>query len=103
MCSDRYILSFEKKQESKARRRVETPIKTIGVRDEQSQQPYGGPPTMTKLFYILTILGAFLGAAVLIIGLIGANGAPQQAAAGAVACAFAVIPYVIARAFQELR
>jgi hypothetical protein len=44
---------------------------------------------------ILAIVGAVVGALVLILGLAGANGAPQEAAAGACGAAFAVIPYVI--------
>lgn len=58
-------------------------------------------------FSILLWVGVFLGAVVgtffLIDGLIGSDGAPQQAAAFAGAAAFAIVPYVTARAFDKIR
>lgn len=50
------------------------------------------------IFYVLTCLGAILGAATLLIFGLTASGAPQQAAAAAIAIAFAVLPYCFARA-----
>jgi len=57
---------------------------------------------MRKTLWIFTILGSMLGGLFLVGGLAGANGAPQQAAAAAVAVACAVLPYCLARAASEL-
>jgi hypothetical protein len=57
---------------------------------------------MNKIGSVLTILGSCIGALILIVGFLGANGAPQEAAAGAVGAAFAVVPYCFARALSEL-
>lgn len=57
---------------------------------------------MTTLLWILTCIGAILGALLLFSGLNDANGAPQEAAVAAVAIALAVIPYCLARAASEL-
>jgi predicted MFS family arabinose efflux permease len=54
------------------------------------------------LLWVGVLAGAALGACVLVLGLVSSAGAPQQAAAGAVAAALAVIPYVAARAFDEI-
>lgn len=48
----------------------------------------------------IVILGALIGAAILAGSFFVANGAPQEAAMAAMACAFAVIPYVIFRVRQ---
>ena len=56
---------------------------------------------MKKLLWCLSISGACLGALTLIVGVQNANGAPQEAAAGAVAAALAVIPYCLARSVSE--
>lgn len=56
-----------------------------------------------RLVWVLPILGTLGGAAVLALVLMGANGAPQEAAGAAIACAAAVIPYVLARAVDALR
>ena len=48
---------------------------------------------------ILVMIGAFIGALCLL-GSFFVGGAPQQAALAAMACAFAVIPYVGFRASQ---
>lgn len=53
-----------------------------------------------RLWWGLTILSSLLGGVILFFGVAMAEGAPQQAAAGAIACALAVIPYVIARALH---
>lgn len=47
------------------------------------------------------VLCALVGAFVTTAGVLGANGAPQQAAAAAVGIAWAVIPYCIVRLIQE--
>lgn len=58
---------------------------------------------MKKLLWILTMASSTFGAIVFMLGIVSANGAPQQAAAGAVGLAFAAIPYCLARAYSELR
>ena len=52
-------------------------------------------------FGFLTIVGAVLGGVVLVLGVFSASGAPQQAAAAAVAVALGVLPYVIFRVLQS--
>ncbi len=64
------------------------------------------PPPVKKrprLWWQLTQLGSIIGALLLIVGVSGANGAPQEAAAAAIAIACAVIPYCMARAVDERR
>jgi len=46
--------------------------------------------------------GAIMGGLDGFVGLAGAESAPQQAAAAAYAVALAVVPYVFARAFDEI-
>ena len=48
---------------------------------------------------IVAVIGAIVGAFCLLISF-AMSGAPQQAAMAGVACAFAIIPYVIFRVFQ---
>lgn len=55
---------------------------------------------MIKFSLGVTILMACLATVVLVMGLAGSQSAPQQAAAGAVAAALAVIPYVFTRCLQ---
>lgn len=50
--------------------------------------------------FVLSIIGAILGGLTLFFGGVFATGAPQQAAAAAMAVALPVIPYVLARAVQ---
>lgn len=52
-----------------------------------------------NFFNIVTRVFAVIGGLVLIVGTVGANGAPQEAAAG-IAIALAVLPYVIFRTLQ---
>lgn len=62
-------------------------------------------PTMSgaaKFFWAMAIVGAVFGALQLVMGEASATGAPQQAASAAMACATAVVPYVLARAVDEL-
>ena len=49
---------------------------------------------------IFVMIGAVLGLLVLLVGIVISKGAPQEAAMAAMACAFAVIPYVGWRASQ---
>ena len=56
-----------------------------------------------RLMWVLPILGAVAGAGMLALTLTSASGAPQEAAGAAIACAAAVIPYVLARAVDALR
>lgn len=55
---------------------------------------------MTLLLTVITALGALAGAAIFILGSIGATGAPQEAAAAAMGMAAALIPYVMLRCAQ---
>jgi hypothetical protein len=55
-----------------------------------------------KICYVFALLGAVLGTFDMANGLANATGAPQQAAAAAMGAAYAVIPYVFARAVDEL-
>lgn len=57
---------------------------------------------MVKFFWILAIISSIFGGILTIIGLSGDNSAVQEAAGGAIGAAFAIIPYVIARAISEL-
>lgn len=59
--------------------------------------------TMYKLVIFLLSLASLLGASVGFLFLLSvgaANGAPQEAAAGALAAAFAVVPYVALRTVE---
>jgi len=57
---------------------------------------------MHKLFWGVAMVGAFIGGCVLILSVLGANGAPQEAAGAAIAMALGVLPYVLARAVDEM-
>ena len=57
---------------------------------------------MKKVSWIITIIGSAIGLLTLIATLLGSNGAPQEAAGAAIAVAFAVIPYCLARALSEM-
>jgi hypothetical protein len=58
---------------------------------------------MAKVFWALAAIGATVGAAEFV-AIVTAReiSAPQQAAGAAMACAWAIIPYVIARAISEI-
>ena len=45
--------------------------------------------------YVITIIGTVLGLLVVIGGVAGANGAPQEAAAAAIGIAMGVLPYIL--------
>jgi hypothetical protein len=53
-----------------------------------------------KVLLVLAAIGSGLGGLYLVGGMLMAGSAPQEAAAAAFACAFAVVPYVFARAFE---
>ncbi|MDM7987255.1 MAG: hypothetical protein QUS13_07980 [Smithella sp.] len=53
------------------------------------------------ILWVITILGALMGFAQLMM-LESATGAPQQAAGAAMAVASAVVPYVFARAVEKI-
>ena len=52
---------------------------------------------------IVPLVGSILGVLVLVFGVLGAEGAPQEAAAAAIGVGLAAIPYVFARAISELQ
>ena len=56
---------------------------------------------LRKTFWTLSALSAVLGAIVMLVGVAGANGAPQEAAAAAIGIGLAVIPYCFNRALDE--
>lgn len=58
---------------------------------------------MKTFFWVVALLGALLAAGALVLTVLIASGAPQQAAGAAIACALAVIPYVLARAVESIK
>jgi len=57
---------------------------------------------MHSVFWALAGLGSLVGGVMFFFALLTSNGAPQQAAGAALALGFAVLPYVFARAFDEM-
>jgi hypothetical protein len=55
-----------------------------------------------KAMFIVTIIAAVISGLVLLLGISSANGAPQEAAAAAIAAAFTIIPYCIARSIEAI-
>lgn len=55
-----------------------------------------------RIFYLLPALGAVIGGLEFVSGFAAARSAPQQAASAAMAVAWAVLPYVFARAMVEM-
>ena len=55
-----------------------------------------------QLLWAMTAIGSIIGALILTAGLLTAKGAPQQAAAASIALCWAVLPYVFARAVDEV-
>lgn len=51
----------------------------------------------------IAIMCALIGAAVATVGVMAANGAPQEAAAAVIGIAWAVIPYCVVRLAEERR
>jgi sugar phosphate permease len=58
---------------------------------------------MRAILWVLTILGSLIGGLIFFLGFTSAKGAPQEAAAAAAGIAFGVLPYVCARAVDELK
>ncbi len=59
---------------------------------------------MRIIFWGLAGLGSIIGGGFLFFGALNpASGAPQEAAGAAIGIAFAVLPYVFARAADEMR
>ena len=57
---------------------------------------------MREFLWVVSLVGAVLGLFSLVTDLPRAEGAPQQAAGAALAIAFAAIPYVLARSWEEI-
>lgn len=57
---------------------------------------------MRKFAWVVTLVGSSLGALAFIVGVPGAESAPQEASAAAIAIGLAAIPYCFARAVSEL-
>jgi hypothetical protein len=57
---------------------------------------------VSRVFWVVAGAGAVIGAIQGGTGFYLATGAPQQAAAAALAAACAIVPYVVARAFDEV-
>lgn len=57
---------------------------------------------MREFSWVVTLIAACLAGLTLLVGLLTANGAPQQAAVGAIAVAMAIVPYVFTRAVEGL-
>lgn len=55
---------------------------------------------MIRLLYLLPIVGALLGGLALLVGVVSAKGSPQEAASAAIACALAIVPYVLVRSLE---
>lgn len=56
---------------------------------------------MKKMLWTLTVVGSVLGGIILILGVMSAESAPQEAAIAAIAIGLSVIPYCLARAVSE--
>jgi hypothetical protein len=54
------------------------------------------------LLWVIAIVGVGVGAVTFVQGLVLADSAPQQAAQSAMALAFAVLPYVLARSVDQI-
>lgn len=57
---------------------------------------------MRMFFWVLTIIGSVIGGFFMVDALLVSTSAPQQGAAAAVAVGFAVLPYVFARACDQI-
>ena len=56
----------------------------------------------SRFFWSVSLITSLLGGIFGVIGILAANGAPQEAAAAAMGCLMAIAPYVLARAVDEL-
>jgi hypothetical protein len=57
---------------------------------------------VAKFFWVVALIGAIIGGLIGIGGVAMAQGAPQEAAAAAIGCLTVIVPYVFARAIDEL-
>lgn len=57
---------------------------------------------MKTFAWVMTMIGCVLGGIVVLFGIFGANGAPQQAASAGIGISLAAIPYCFARAVSEV-
>jgi hypothetical protein len=55
-----------------------------------------------RFFWSVSLLTSLLGGLFGFVGMLAANGAPQEAAAAAIGCLIVIAPYVLARAVDEL-
>lgn len=53
-----------------------------------------------RIVYVFPLIGAIIAVLITLGTLVMTNSAPQEAAGYAMACAFAVVPYVLARSIQ---
>jgi hypothetical protein len=54
------------------------------------------------LLWLICIFACLIAGLVLYITVTSSEGAPQEAAGAAVACAIVIIPYIFARAFEKM-
>lgn len=57
---------------------------------------------MKTTFWLLSLLGSLAAGVIIFLTMTMAKGAPQEAAGYAMACAFAVVPYVLARSIAAM-
>jgi hypothetical protein len=57
---------------------------------------------MKSFCWVMVIISSIIATFVLLFAIIGANGAPQEAAGAAIAVAIVIIPYVFTRAIEGL-
>lgn len=57
---------------------------------------------MKTIFWLLPLLGSLAAGVIIFFTMTMAKGAPQEAAGYAMACAFAVVPYVLARSIAAM-
>jgi hypothetical protein len=74
----------------------------IPLSNDQAVRARQSASGAAKFFWIVAIIGAVLGGLQFVGSMASATGSPQQAAGAAMGCALAIIPYVIARAVDEL-
>jgi hypothetical protein len=89
--------------ETDSERTTSTPTAEITPTEGGSKKAgTSGKSPLVTLFWLIALAGALVGGGVAIAGINSAHSAPQEAAAAGMAVAVAVIPYVLARAVQEL-
>ena len=55
-----------------------------------------------RFIFLLPLIGAVIGGFIVLATMVASGSAPQEAAGYAMACAFAVVPYVFARSMRML-